>query len=185
MENIIIKDVKLNFGGFYGSIHSDLIDSEIENILESENLRYDEICDYIDFKAIYLEYSKRVVLDVNNNFDLNLKFEQLIQPREYNFHTDEILVEMTMQDYNSLFLETDQSSLQLKIQDATTASSGYIPFYNKLEILNEPQFIAEFLLDIVIEGADDYLYDWFYEDNCWFYEIVESAIDNFREKENK
>lgn len=184
MENIIIKDVKLNFGGFYGSIHSDLIDSEIENILESEDLTYDNILEYISWKDIHLEYSKRLVVAFNNKFDLSLKFEQLIQPREYNFHTDEILVEMTMQDYNSLFFETHQNSLQLKIQDATTARSGYTPFYNKSEILNKPQFIAEFLLDILMEDTDE-ISDWFYADNLWFYDLIFSAIEKFREKEDK
>lgn len=185
MEKITIKNVALNFGGFYDSIHSDLIDTEIENILETENLKYDQICDYIDFKAIHLEYAKKLVLDFNNNFDLNLKFEQLIQPKEYNFTTDIIIVEMSMQDYNYLWLNTDQTSIQLKVQDATTARDGYMPLYNSSELLDEPQFIAEFLLDIIMEGADYALVDWFYYDNQWFWEIIESAITNFREKEIK
>lgn len=185
MKKLTIKNVALNFGGFYYSIHSDLIDTEIENILETENLEYDQICDYIDFKAIHLEYAKRLVLDFNNNFDLNLKFEQLIQPKEYNFRTDEILVEISMQDYNYLFLDTNQDKLKHKITKATTNRDGYSAFYNYSEMLDEPQFIAEFLLDIIMEGADYDLADWFYEDNQWFWEIIESAITNFREKENK
>ena len=183
MEKITIKNVALNFGGFYDSIHSGLIDTGIENILETEDLEYDQICDYIDFKAIHLEYAKRLVSDFNDNFDLNLKFEQLIQPREYNYKTDEILVEISMQDYNYLWLNTDQTSIQLKVQDATTARDGYIPLYNSSELLDEPQFIAEFLLDILME--DDNIYDWFYDDNDWFYDLIFSAIEKFREKEIK
>ena len=38
MEKITIKNVALNFGGFYDSVHSTLIDTIIENILETENL---------------------------------------------------------------------------------------------------------------------------------------------------
>ena len=98
MENMTIKNVALNFGGFYDSVHSTLIDTEIENILETENLEYDQVCDYLDFKAIHLEYSKRLVLDFNDNFDLNLKFEQLIQPKEYNFTTDIIIVDISFHD---------------------------------------------------------------------------------------
>ena len=185
MEKITIKNVTLNFGGFYDSIHSDLIDTELENILETEDLEYDQICDYIDFKAIHLEYSKRLVLDFNDNFDLNLKFEELFQPKEYNFRTDEILVEMSMQDYNYLFLDTDQDELKHKITKATTNRDGYMPFYNYSELLDEPQFIAEFLLDVLMEGADYALDDGFYEDNQWFYDLIFSAIEKFREKENK
>lgn len=184
MENITIKNVALNFGGFYDSIHSDLIDTELENILETEDLEYDQIFDYIDFKAIYLEYSKRLVEGLNDNFDLNLKFEQLIRPKEYNFSTDEILVEMSMQDYNYLFLETDQDELKHKITKATTKRDGYMPFYNYSEMLDEPQFIAEFLLDIIMEGADE-ISDWFYADNLWFCDLIFSAIEKFREKEDK
>ena len=185
MEKITIKNVALNFGGFYDSIHSNLIDTEIENILETENLEYDQICDYLDFKAIHLEYAKRLVLDFNNNFDLNLKFEQLIQPKEYNYKTDEILVEMSMQDYNYLWLNTDQTSIQLKVQDATTARDGYMPLYNSSELLDEPQFIAEFLLDTLMADTDYALDDWFYYDNQWCYDLIFSAIEKFREKEIK
>ena len=185
MEKITIKNVVLNFGGFYGSIHSDLIDTELENILETEDLEYDQICGYIDFKAIHLEYSKRLVLDFNDNFDLNLKFEQLIQPREYNFTTDIIIVDMAFQDYNYLFLDTNQDKLNHKITKATTNRDGYSAFYNYSEMLDEPQFIAEFLLDIIMEGADYDLADWFYADNLWFYDLIFSAIEKFREKEGK
>lgn len=184
MEKITIKNVALNFGGFYDSIHSDLIDIEIENILETEDLEYDQICDYIDFKAIHLEYSKRLVLDFNDNFDLNLKFEELIHPKEYNFRTDEILVEMSMQDYNYLFLDTDQDELKYKITNSTTNRDGYSAFYNYSEMLDEPQFIAEFLLDFLMTGTDE-ISDWFYYDNQWFYDLIFNAIEKFREKENK
>ena len=185
MKKITIKNVALNFGGFYDSVHSNLIDTEIENILETEDLEYDQICDYIDFKAIHLEYSKRLVLDFNDNFDLNLKFEQLIQPKEYNFTTDIIIVDMTFQDYNYLFLDTDQDELKHKITKATTNRDGYSAFYNYSEMLDEPQFIAEFLLDIITEGADYALDDWFYYDNQWFYDLIFTAIEKFREKEIK
>ena len=185
MKKLTIKNVALNFGGFYDSVHSNLIDTEIENILETEDLEYDQICDYIDFKAIHLEYSKRLVLDFNDNFDLNLKFEQLIQPKEYNFTTDIIIVDMTFQDYNYLFLDTDQDELKHKITKATTNRDGYSAFYNYSEMLDEPQFIAEFLLDIITEGADYALDDWFYYDNQWFYDLIFTAIEKFREKEIK
>lgn len=185
MEKITIKNVALNFGGFYDSVHSNLIDIEIENILETENLEYDQMCDYIDFKAIHLEYSKRLVSNFNDEFDLNLKFEELFQPKEYNFTTDIIIVEMSMQDYNYLFLDTDQDELKHKITKATTNRDGYSTFYNYSEMLNAPQFIAEFLLDIIMEGADYDLADWFYEDNQWFYDLIFSAIEKFREKEIK
>ena len=185
MKKLTIKNVALNFGGFYDSIHSDLIDTELENILETENLEYDQICDYIDFTAIHLEYSKRLVSNFNDEFDLNLKFEQLIQPKEYNFKTDEILVEMSMQDYNYLFLDTDQDELKHKITKATTNRDGYLAFYNYSEMLDEPQFIAEFLLDIIMEGVDYASDDWFYYDNQWFYDLIFSAIEKFREKEDK
>ena len=183
MENMTIKNVALNFGGFYYSIHSDLMDSELETILETEDLTYDNISDYISWKDIHLEYSKRLVVAFNNKFDLFLKFEELIQPREYNFRTDQILIEMSMQDYNFLWLNVNQDEMLDKINKATTAVSGFMPLYNSSEILDEPQFIAEFLLDILME--DDNIYDWFYEDNDWFYDLIFSAIEKFREKEIK
>ena len=184
MEKITIKNVALNFGGFYYSIHSDLMDSELETILETEDLTYDNISDYISWKDIHLEYSKRLVVAFNNKFDLSLKFEELIQPREYNFHTDQILVEMSMQDYNFLWLNVNQDGMLDEINKATTARDGYMPLYNSSEMLDEPQFIAEFLLDFLMSDTDE-ISDWFYYDNQWFYDLIFSAIEKFREKEGK
>ena len=184
MEKIIIKNVALNFGGFYYSIHSDLMDSELETILETEDLTYDNISDYISWKDIHLEYSKRLVDAFNDKFDLSLKFEELIQPREYNFRTDQILIEMSMQDYNFLWLNVNQDEMLDEINKATTAVSGYMPLYNSSEILDEPQFIAEFLLDILMADTGE-IYDWFYEDNDWFYSLIFSAIEKFRESEKR
>ena len=90
-----------------------------------------------------------------------------------------------MQDYNYLFLDTDQDELKYKITKATTNRDGYSAFYNYSEMLDEPQFIAEFLLDIITEGADYASDDWFYYDNQWFYDLIFSAIEKFREKEIK
>ena len=55
MEKITIKNVALNFGGFYYSIHSDLMDSELETILETEDLNYGIISDSISWNDIHLE----------------------------------------------------------------------------------------------------------------------------------
>ena len=89
-----------------------------------------------------------------------------------------------MQDYNFLWLNTDQTSIQLKVQDATTAVSGYMPLYNSSELLDEPQFIAEFLLDVLMADTDE-ISDWFYADNLWFYDLIFSAIEKFRESEKR
>ncbi len=100
MENNIKFTVALNFGGLYASNHNDNIDYRIEQIFEDEELPYDEVFDHIPYKAIYTEYAKRYVSAFNDYSDLNLEFIRLDSPREYNFRTDVIMVNMCMQDYN-------------------------------------------------------------------------------------
>jgi hypothetical protein len=178
MENNIKFAVALNFAGFYQSIHDDNIEARIAQILEDEELPYDEVYEHIPYKAIYTEYAKRYVLAFNNYFDLNLEFLELDSPREYNFRTDVIMVNMCMQDYNYLWLETDQDYINDKIKDASTARDGFQPFYNYSQLLAQPEFMGEFLLDYILNNYEEAL-DW--EDMSWLDDFIYQAIESYKQ----
>lgn len=179
MENNIKFTVALNFAGFYHSIHDDNIEARIAQVLEDEELSYDDVCDHIPYKAIYTEYAKRYVSEFNKCFDLNLEFLELDSPREYNFRTDVIMVNMCMQDYNFLFLNTDQAFIEEKLQDASTTRDGFQPFYNYSQLLAQPEFVGEFLLDKLSFDWEDF--DWFYDDTSWFDDFIYRAIEDYKQ----
>lgn len=180
MENNIKFTVALNFAGFYHSIHDDNIESRITQILEEEVIYtdfFDEVCTHIPYKAIYTEYAKRYLLAFNDYFDLNLEFIELDSPREYNFRTDVIMVNMWMQDYNFLWLKADQDSINSKLQDASTARDGFQPFYTYSQLLAQPEFVGEFLLDWCLNDYEDF--DW--EDMSWLDDFIYQAIEDYKE----
>lgn len=178
MENNIKFTVALNFAGFYQSIHNDNIDYRIEQIFEDEELPYDEVFDHIPYKAIYIEYAKRYVSAFNEYSGLNLEFLELDSPREYNFRTDVIMVNMCMQDYNFLWLDTDQAFIEEKLQDASTARDGFQPFYNYSQLLAQPEFVGEFLLDYLLNDYEDF--GWFYDDTSWLDDFIYQAIEEYK-----
>ena len=178
MENNIKFTVALNFAGFYHSIHDDNIEARVSQVLEDEDILSDKIYDHMPYKAIYTEYAERYVSAFNDYFDLNLEFIELDSPREYNFRTDVIMVNMCKQDYNYLWLETNQDSINLKLQDASTARDGFQPFYNKSQLLAQPEFVGEFLLDWCLNDYEDF--DWFYKDTSWLDDFIYQAIEDYK-----
>jgi hypothetical protein len=113
-----VKTVRIPFSGFYGSLWSDMIDSEVEQTVENEcdkqprpdsgeyipdpRLRLDvdvfsdALFDATDYRAAY-EYVARDyaslfagMLDDALGWKTGLEYKSLWSPREYNFQTDEI-----------------------------------------------------------------------------------------------
>lgn len=91
-----MKDFNLHFGGFYHSIHDQFIDSMLESYFsddEGESVDYDDKYN-INYQVIFKAYSKaylnvlETVLYDNEDIEINLSFNALISPREYNFSTD-------------------------------------------------------------------------------------------------
>ena len=90
-------EFNLNFGGFYESIHSymidnsiaDFYDKDIEDIYED-----DKIYDQIDFKTMKknycIEYLNEYLKIIDNHNQLNIKFKGINSPEYYNFETDKI-----------------------------------------------------------------------------------------------
>jgi len=154
METITVA---LNFAGFYQSIHNDNIEARISQVLEDEDILDDKIYNHIPYKAIYTEYAERYVSEFNHYFNLNLEFLELDSPREYNFRTDVIMVNMCIQDYNFLWLDTDQDFINDKIEEASTFRDGYVPYYSRSEILAQPEFVGEFLLDWCLNDYEEAL----------------------------
>ncbi len=75
--------------------------------------------------------------------------------------------------------------MESKIVEASTARDGYVPYfanvyniYDRNEILTQPEFVGEFLLDYLLNDYEDF--DWFYEDTSWLDDFVYQAIEDYK-----
>jgi len=141
--------ITVNFGGFYCSMHEQLIESMLEQYYSDDT---GSVLDYysldIPYKTIFAEYSE-FYLDcftewLSDEYDLNIKlqFSELWSPREYNFSTDEIIAFMTLADENKLnqYFKKEPAFIEY-LKKATKSYDGYISFYDYEKALNNEKGI--------------------------------------------
>ena len=97
-----------------------------------------------DYKNLYVEYSNEIVarfeselfnsLELKNTDIKLIEFESLKRPREYNFTTDSIHVEIIFASENvnkiTEYLRVNRETFQKYLQDRYTPRSGFIPFHS-------------------------------------------------------
>ena len=155
MQNLIRTNV--NFGGFYYSIHRDIIDSEIEC------LGYED--EVINFEATHKAYCKNYIKVINNILDTNVIFKALNSPKYYNYSTDFINVELSKKDILKLFKYIKDEDLKQEvfniIKDASTSKDGYVAFYEYKDFFKKENLglLVECLIDVIIENLNDRIID--------------------------
>ena len=155
MKNLIQTNV--NFGGFYNTIHSDIIDYYVED------MEYN--WEKVDYEATYKIYSKSYIQVFNNILDTNLIFKALNSPKYYNFTTDVINVEISKKDILKLFKYVKDADLKEEvfniIKDSSTSKDGYVAFYNYADFFKKDNLdiLVECLLDVIIENLQDDIID--------------------------
>lgn len=126
------------FGGFYQSTFDSFFDDEIDNIIEhyNEENETDLNSDNFIFKYDWVGYSKKIaehtidyIKEELPNLINGYVYQDLYMPREYNFNSDEIQIEL---DFNKdvlleLFTE-NRIELQEKIKDNFTSCGGFVSF---------------------------------------------------------
>ena len=130
-----IKSYLPIFQGFYGT----LFDSEQaeEMVLEYEDLQFEEI------EFDYSEYQNRVaekcISSIWNflkldGFDIDIEFEKIYSPREYNFSNDVIYCTFKVNDldFNKLidYCKTNLSEFKTFLEDNYSSRSGFISFFD-------------------------------------------------------
>jgi len=152
-ENDLIS-VRIDFGGFYESIHDSRITGDIEsnldyiaNFLALDDSKVKKIYSNINFNDIYnnyiVNYCNSLANIILNEFGISFDFVnlKLDSPRDYNFETDVILCEVDkgkIQSLTNIFLNSSEYKEDFikHIEDITTSKSGYIPFYSSEDIMN-------------------------------------------------
>ena len=143
------------FDGFYNSFISADIDHQIGQQIEWDCDIYDlneseeEILynNYLTVNTSYFynqiaeDYTNFYIDNLNaklnyaypdHGFTLNAKFSLLTSPREYNFETDRIFIDIEKNhaiDFIKYIIKNYKKELQKKIQDRFTSKDGFISFY--------------------------------------------------------
>ena len=135
-----IKSYLPVFNGFYNSLFEyDNEEQDIEYYNEMENTDLD----FDDFEFDYKDYHNRVAVScVSNieqylkheNLDIEIIFEELVSPREYNFTNDSINVtyRLNKATYNTLikYLEDNIVEWNKYIKELYTSRDGFSSFYS-------------------------------------------------------
>ena len=146
----------LNFGGFYQSYHGEAIESWVEP-------DWDDYQDYQDYQAVYdwpkarQLYALLYVDWFNMLFDVDLKLIRVWSPKEYNFQTDALEVELSeaaLGRLKTLVQDNYAKEFEYHLKTIASARAGYIPLFTEKSIQKEPDRLAEVYLDVLIQQAE-------------------------------
>jgi hypothetical protein len=125
------------FLGFYETVHDNAIDRAIESLFEDDNgdcnsdlINHFYSSNCIDSEKVRTEYAKDYVQAFAIATKLQLTFDELISPREYNFQSDRIFVDITPESISKLFASVDKDVLSQYIKEEYTSRSGFISYYS-------------------------------------------------------
>lgn len=154
-------EVVLNFGGFYGSIHEDLIDQMEESYIRDD--RGNSPDDYAENSSVRWgdlknEYCKAYVDFVNEAFGVALTYKKIDSPRFYNYTTDKIVCEANIA---KIIARVDPEDLEKRVKTMTTFQDGYIPYFEFDEVYEEGN------VDILCHCAFDVLFEDALNTDAW------------------
>ncbi|CAB4164486.1 hypothetical protein UFOVP831_42 [uncultured Caudovirales phage] len=147
------QEIFINFGGFYNSIHDAQIENQFEayeDNIDIETNKQDWTKTQINYSQAYLKKMEQFLF--NEKIEAKFKFIRIESPGEYNFRTDQIVVNILKKHQKSIinFVKNNFSiELVELIKKQTTPASGYRPFYTFNEIYKEN--INDLLLEACLE----------------------------------
>ena len=156
MENKAIATIP--FQGFYNSLYSYAIEGEIESSLEWFSEEYqlteaqrDTLANgYLEknvsefYYNVAKDYAEAFIYEIERETGLSLdaKFESMESPREYNFQTDRIFIELTEASavaFVDYILANHKEQLEKLIAQNFTSRDGFWSNYdNTLEAWGDP-----------------------------------------------
>jgi hypothetical protein len=128
-----------NFHGFYDSAHSQIIEGALESLCydretdEANQELAENIWEYANYPAIHNAYAKEYVENFCAGYDVNLVFNSLSSPKEYNFTNDRIYCHISQREVRRLFKIVKTYGLDIfnrVCSDTFKSRDGFISFYN-------------------------------------------------------
>jgi hypothetical protein len=156
MKNKTIATIP--FQGFYNSLYSYAIESEIENSIDYYYKEYelteaqrDTLANgYLEKNAsefyynVSKDYAEAFIYEIERDtgLSLNARFESIESPKEYNFQTDRLFIELPETSavaFIDYILANHKEELEKLIAQRFTSHSGFISHYdNTLEAWGDP-----------------------------------------------
>ena len=178
------------FDGFYNSCISDDIEHQIGQQIEWDSDTFDLNEDeqqvlwdnYLDINRSYFynqiaeDYTNFYIDELNERlkrFELKATYKFFTSPKEYNFSTDRIFIEIEENhaiDFIKYIIKNYKKELQEKIKDRFTSRSGFISNYkNSLDLWIDDY--SEWDFNMI--GTCFELFDF---DELYFYESLSESI---------
>lgn len=191
----MFKITTIPFAGFYESMWSHGLERaeemHLEYLEQEEGVAmlasadaiwkasdYRAMCNYVARK--YVDYLNDYIKD-EFDLDLDLKFESMQSPREYNFETDRIFCEISEENVRKLREAVSDPALRLAIKERFTSRSGFISsFPNHLEdwppLEQWDHNELGTLLVALLDDAEDW--DWKIWEGMQDRNVFDTAFDN-------
>ena len=189
----MFKITTIPFAGFYESMWAEGLERaeemHLEYLEQKEGVAmlastdaiwkasdYRAMCNYVARK--YVDYLNDYIKD-KFDLDLDLKFESMQSPREYNFTTDRIFCEISDENLRKLRTFVPEDELRLAIKTRFTSRSGFISGYpNTLDDWNpdpttwDHNEIGTLFVALLGEGGD-----WEWDILEQMHEVFDQAFD--------
>jgi hypothetical protein len=139
----------IEFGGFYDSVHSSIIEDQIE----FSGIDYEEV----DYKGTHENYARNYLKALNDTLGLNVEFSSLWSPLFYNFQTDTIMGLISVKEFKELKEMMLENKEFIKWADKSSQSrDGFISFCSGIEELKKDEVIMlEYIFTYLIHIEDD------------------------------
>ena len=185
------------FSGFYNSRYSGELDAVQERYVEYEveknpglnpDIPNESLWKAADYGKAFDYIARKYVAHFNDyieteyELDLDLKFESMQSPREYNFETDRIFCEISEENVRKLREAVSDPALRLAIKERFTSRSGFISSYdNDLDDWNPDVTTWDHnelgtLLVALLDDAEDW--DWDIFETMQDRNVFDTAFDN-------
>lgn len=125
------------FSGFYQSLHDSSLDDAMDQVFSdrvtgcsiNHKLR-DRAFGACQWGLVHGNYAAAYAAAMADEFKIAMTFESLKSPREYNFTTDRILCEISLDEVRRLRAETNEKAFRDLARQRFTGRSGFISFYS-------------------------------------------------------
>jgi len=123
------------FSGFYASLHGGLLDDTLNSMFsDDDGDPYEDLVmkasDAVDWRAAHLAYAKEYTENFATALGLDLAFDTMLSPREYNFETDRIFAVITKDSLLKAYAGVDRAALAALVKCTFTSRDGFSSFYD-------------------------------------------------------
>lgn len=127
--------VRIPFSGFYNSVFSDTIEISEELIFTSSRGElywpiYEDFFKHVDYKEIHENYAIEYVKRYAIKLGIEIHYEELASPKEYNYETDRIFAKISRSDLAKILKSVRGKKLNAVIRRLFTSRSGFISNYS-------------------------------------------------------